>query len=166
MTRGRKPRPTHLKLVEGNPGKRPLNKKEAKPVVPLTMPDPPEFLNEEGKREWFRRGPDLLRLGILTEADVAPFAAYCQAYGRWHAAELTLIEMGRSDLLTGAMLINTKGGNTIQNPMLGVANRAQEQMTRLAAEFGMTPSARSRINVDELANDPLALLLGMPDRRA
>ena len=37
--RGRKPTPTHLKLVRGNPGKRPLNASEPKPQ--LTLPSPP-----------------------------------------------------------------------------------------------------------------------------
>ena len=30
-TRGRKPKPTNLKVLEGNPGQRPLNDNEPKP---------------------------------------------------------------------------------------------------------------------------------------
>ncbi|MBS8225949.1 hypothetical protein DYI42_06840 [Vannielia litorea] len=33
------------------------------------------------------------------------------------------------------------------DPLVGVARRAADDMTRLAAEFGMTPSARTRLEV-------------------
>ena len=49
MTVGRKPKPTALKLVTGNPGKRPLPKKEA--VVALAEPTPPAFLCDDAKVE-------------------------------------------------------------------------------------------------------------------
>ena len=56
-------------------------------------------------------------------------------------------------------MIKTTNGNAIQNPLVGTANKAATDMVRFAAEFGMTPSARSRINVTppgEGAEDPAA----------
>jgi phage terminase small subunit len=41
-----------------------------------------------------------------------------------------------------------KSGYPIPNPYVGIANTALEQMRRWAVEFGMTPSARSRIHVE------------------
>jgi phage terminase small subunit len=79
--RGRKPKPTHLKLVQGNPGRRPLNKQEAKPR--RTVPTCPGHLNAVARREWRRVVPLLAECGLLTEVDRAPRAAYCQAWGRW-----------------------------------------------------------------------------------
>ena len=90
----------------------------------------------------------LLRCGLMSEIDRAALAAYCQAYGRWVQAERALARMGEKDLLTGALMIKTSNGNAIQNPLVGTANKAMELMLRAAAEFGMTPSARSRIDVD------------------
>ena len=42
-------------------------------------------------------------------------------------------------------VIKTASGNLIQNPFLGIANHAMDQMLKIAAEFGMTPSSRSRL---------------------
>ena len=49
---GRKPKPTAVKKLEGNPGKRKLNTKE--PVPAKGMPDCPEWLLPEAKKEWER----------------------------------------------------------------------------------------------------------------
>lgn len=154
-TRGRKPTPTHLKLVNGNPGKRAPRKREAAP--PLSEPTPPPHLSDEAKVEWGRVMSQLLRCGLMSEIDRAALAAYCQAYGRWVQAERALSKMGEKDLLTGALMIKTSNGNAIQNPLVGTANKAMELMLKAATEFGMTPSARSRIDV-EIPKDPRGAL--------
>ena len=143
MTTGRKPTPTHLKLVKGNPGKRPLPKAEAK-VVP-SLPEPPSHLSDEARVEWARVSDELFKVGLLSGVDRAALAAYCQAYARWVQAERAIAEMAKRDQLTGGLMIKTTNGNAIQNPLVGTANKAAADMVRFAAEFGMTPSARSRI---------------------
>ena len=142
--RGRKPTPTHLKLVAGNPGKRAMNAAEPKPARALPMP-PPE-LSDGAKVEWGRVASTLSGLGILSEIDRAALAAYCQAYGRWMQAERAITTMAKDDTLTGGLLIKTTNGNAIQNPLVGIANKAMADMVRYAAEFGMTPSARTRVS--------------------
>lgn len=151
MIRGPKPKPTGLKLVTGNPGKRAPRKREAK--LPPEEPMPPPHLCDEAKVEWGRAMPHLMRCGLMSNIDRAAFAAYCQAYGRWVQAEKALAVMGARDQLTGGIIIKTTGGNAIQNPLVGAANKAMELMLKAAAEFGMTPSARTRINVD-IPKDP------------
>jgi P27 family predicted phage terminase small subunit len=88
---------------------------------------------------------ELHGLGLLTGVDRAALAAYAQAYGRWAAAERALAKMAAADTVTGGLLIKTTNGNAIQNPLVGISNKASAAMVRYAAEFGMTPSARSRI---------------------
>ena len=78
---GRKPKPTALKKLEGNPGKRKMNTKE--PVPDKGMPDCPKWLLPEAKEEWKRLCQKLSEMGVLTEIDMAAFAAYCQSYARW-----------------------------------------------------------------------------------
>ena len=46
---GRKPKPTRLKIIQGNPGKRPLNKNEPQPERRLMRA--PSHLSEEAKKE-------------------------------------------------------------------------------------------------------------------
>ena len=145
--RGRKPKPSHLKLVRGNPGRRPLNERE--PVPSSKLPSPPAFLSDEAKVEWGRVSEELYRIGILSCIDRAALGAYCQAYARWGQAESAIAKMAERDQLTGGLMIKTTNGNAIQNPLVGTANKAAADMVRYAAEFGMTPSARSRINAEK-----------------
>ena len=132
---GRKPKPTALKELAGNPGKRALNRREPKPANGL--PTCPRHLTGEARRESRRGAGELARMGVVTVVDRAALAAYCQAWARWVEAEGEVARLGT--------IVKTAGGNLIQNPYLAVANRALEQMTRLAGEFGMTPSSRSRV---------------------
>jgi P27 family predicted phage terminase small subunit len=142
--RGRKPSPTHLKLIKGNPGKRPINGSE--PVPHSDLPSPPAELCDDARIEWERVSVELHRIGVLTTIDRAALAAYCQAYGRWIVAERAIRKMAERDQLTGGLMIKTTNGNAIQNPLVGTANKAMSDLVRYAAEFGMTPSARSRIH--------------------
>lgn len=128
-----------MKKLAGNPGKRPLPENEPAPARLDRLPNAPRYLNRHGQAEWRRIGPELIRLGLLTVADVAAFAAYCSAFGRWVQAETAL---------KGAdLIVYTDKGNPIQNPMLSIANRSRADMIKAAAEFGLTPSARSRVAV-------------------
>lgn len=137
MTRGPKPKPTALKKAAGNPGKRPLNPAEARPDP--SRPNAPRWLGQAAKREWKRVASRLHQAGLLTYIDRSLLAAYCQAYGRWVEAEL--------QLKTQPLVVISDKGNLYQNPWVGVARAAMTDMIKIAAEFGMSPSARSRIRV-------------------
>jgi len=131
-------------LVTGNPGKRALPPNEAK--LDLAEPTPPSFLCDEAKVEWGRICNTLYRAGLMTEVDRAALAAYCQSYGMWERAERALERMASKDQINHALMVKTTNGNAIQNPLHGIANKAKADMVRYAAEFGMTPSARVRVD--------------------
>lgn len=156
MTSGRKPKPSALRLVMGNPGKRAMNKKEAK--IDTAEPTPPEFLNTDAKVEWGRVVGTLYRAGLMTELDRSVLAAYCQAYGRWAQAERALSRMADKDEYNQALMIQTHNGTAIQNPLVGTANKAKSDMVRYAAEFGMSPSARSRVSANPEVDEKEDLL--------
>ena len=61
--------------------------------------------------------------------------------------------MAERDLATHGLMIRTSNGNAVQNPLVGAANKAMADMMRYAAEFGMTPSARTRIAVEGRSAD-------------
>ena len=79
-------------------------------------------------------------------------AAYCMAYGRWRLAEDVATRLAAQDPITHGFLLKTQAGNVIQNPAIGIANVARRDMLRLAAEFGLTPSAR--VALDNSGPDP------------
>ena len=149
--RGRRPKPTHLKVVTGNPGKRPLNAREPKPAV--AMPTCPAHLNPSAKAEWKRLARQLHDIGILCSLDRATLAGYCQAYGRWVEAERKLKE-------TPAIL-KMPSGYLQQNPWLTIATKQLELMHRYMVELGLTPAARSRVQASSpFGSSKFAGLLG------
>jgi P27 family predicted phage terminase small subunit len=139
-------KPTALRIIEGNREKRPMPKNEPKPR--RGIPKPPPHLIGYALEEWERITPELYVSGVLTMIDGAVLAAYCAAYARWREAEEALARMKARDKLTGSLMIKTKNGNAIQNPLVGVANRSMMLMQRFANEFGMTPAARARLEVN------------------
>ena len=143
-TRGRKPKPTAIKELEGNPGKRPLNANEPRPE--RKAPRCPAWLDTEAKREWRRMGKVLEQMGILTELDMAAFAGYCQAYARWKEAEEFITQHGS--------MIRTPNGYLQQVPQVSITQTNMKIMLRFCEQFGLTPSARSRIIAGEGSVEP------------
>jgi P27 family predicted phage terminase small subunit len=135
--RGRKPTPTHLKLLHANPGKRGVSPSE--PAAQRRPPTCPSHLCPPAKAEWKRLATQLTVLRILTELDRAALAAYCQAYGRWVEAERKLQET--------PMLLKLPSGYVQQNPWLTIANKQLELMHKYLTEFGLSPVARSRVTL-------------------
>ena len=135
--RGRKPKPTALKLIDGNPGKRAINGREPQP--PSAQPPCPAHLNPSARAEWRRLARDLNRIGLLTLIDRAALAAYCQSWGRWVEAERKLLET--------PLLLKTPAGYVQQSPWLTIANKERELMAKYMAELGLTPSSRSRLAI-------------------
>lgn len=157
--KGRKPRPTFLKIIEGNPGKREIHGTE--PLPARDLPEPPDWLTEEARLEWAHSSEELYRIGLLSRIDRTVFAAYCQCCGRGAMAERAISEMAKHDLLTQGLMIRTTNGNAIQNPLVGIANKAWSDAARYAAEFGMTPSARARLDSETpRAQNKFAGLIG------
>ena len=151
-TRGRKPKPTALKVLEGNPGKRPLNDRE--PVPPKGSIQCPTWLLPEAKKEWRRLAPSLEALGVLTMVDLQAFAGYCQAYARWKEAEEFLTQRGS--------IFKTPSGYLQQVPQVSIAQQNLKIMQSFCSEFGLTPATRARIAAaggmreDAGAQDPMA----------
>ena len=152
---GRRPEPTALKVLRGNPGKRPLNPREPRPKV--AVPPCPAHLTGEARLEWRRASRLLAQMGLLSRMDKAALALYCQAWGRWVEAEEGLKKHG--------VMVKSPNGFPMQSPYLAVANEVMEQLRALLAEFGMTPSSRTRLSVDPQGKEPDPLEL-LRNRRA
>lgn len=151
--KGRKPKPTAIKELEGNPGNRPLNDKEPKPLK--KAPPCPKWLEDDAKKEWRRLSKKMEQLGILTEVDMAAFAGYCQSYARWKAAEEFISKHGA--------IVKTPSGYWQQVPQVSIAQQYMKQMSKFAEQFGLTPASRSRLIADTTAvvtDDEMERLLG------
>jgi P27 family predicted phage terminase small subunit len=136
--------PVALKLLRGNPGKRPL-KRGFEPPQPPLPPDPPEFLAGDAREEWLRVAPGLHLFGLLTEGDVMPLAGYCASFARWKTALETFDRVAAGDPVMHGLLVKWSEGQPRSNPLVRIAAEAAADMLRFASEFGFTPAARSRI---------------------
>ncbi|SLN76207.1 phage terminase small subunit P27 family [Roseisalinus antarcticus] len=134
--RGRKPTPiTAPKLKAGG------------------VPRCPAHLDAVVRKEWRRLARTLFDAGILTVADRAAFAAYCQSYSAW-------VEAVQKQRAT-PKLIKTPSGYVQQSPWITIANKQLELMGRYMSELGITPTSRSRIAAppapEELEPTPLEI---------
>ena len=124
-------------MLEGNPGKRPVNGREPEP--PGSRPTCPSHLSTTAKAEWKRIAGTLNEIGIVTQVDRTVLAAHCQAYGRWVEAEKKLAET--------PVFLKTPAGYVQQSPWLTISNNQMELMAKYMAELGLTPSSRSRLAI-------------------
>lgn len=144
---GHNAKPTALKLLQGNPGKRPLDGAEPQPT-PVRDLKPPAWLDATAKRCWRENAPELQRLGLLTQVDATTLALYCQAYSRYRTALQTLSRIAPE--------------SEAYRPVAVTVEKAEASLRMLAADFGMTPSSRARLSVGggkEPEKDPLEELL-------
>lgn len=81
--------------------------------------------------------PQLVRLKLLTAVDRGAFAGYCIAWGLAKAAQAIIEEEG--------ILAEGAEGGAKRHPAVEILNTALATMHKFAAEFGFTPSSRTRL---------------------
>jgi P27 family predicted phage terminase small subunit len=132
---GPPPKPTALRVLEGNPARRPLPRNEYQPPRSDDVPEPPWYLNERAAAEWRRVAPLLFHAGVLTSVDTAVFASYCYVYDLW----------------LRAVAVENDARKSRDRAMQIQIGRVISQLTRdlllVSKHFGMTPSSRSRVSV-------------------
>ena len=141
--RGPAPTPTEILKLRGSTlvTKR-RDQSEAK--VPKGKPRCPDWLDKDAKTMWRHLVPLLDAMGVLTRLDGNALARYCRLWSRWRKAEAFIDKNGEM------FPIRQDDGQVKyfgQWPQVAIANKLAQQLTRLEAEFGMTPSARTRIHV-------------------
>lgn len=143
-------KPTSLKLVEGNRGKRALNKQEPDPEY-LEDLAAPAWLSPAAKVVWDELAPRLRKQRLLTVVDVEMLAHGCIAIAVCREAHRELAPdllgpakdiAAPSPPVTGAPPAATK-----INPWRAMSLQcaAFKQMSQVLTAFGCSPAARSRI---------------------
>ncbi len=135
---GPPPKPTQLKIIRGNPGGRDLNEQEPHPDR-LDKAQAPDYLCEAAAKKWHQMVEVLSRNNVFTEMDVDLLAIYCEA----HAIHLEASEKLRA----GDATTTGQSGYQAQSPWVTIRDRAWKTKQSIMAEFGMSPAARTRINV-------------------
>lgn len=132
---GRTPKPTALKIIAGNPGKRPLNKREPQPNI-LQDLAPPAHLTPAAAEVWSEFAGKLSAVRVLTELDALALEMACNAIATYRQA---------IQQMDGNQVAMTSDGGLAKSPWVAVQAEAYKQAIALLRDFGMTPAARSRV---------------------
>lgn len=154
---GRRPKPTALKLVTGNPGRRRLPKNEPKPK--RVIPSAPEHLSQRAVLAWGAMATKLDRLGVLTEVDGWALEQLCENYAEILELRADIAKNGRFQT------VDTQSGDEMERvrPAQKQLADAERRFRVMMAEFGLTPSSRTRVrgeNGDSNETDPAAAYFG------
>lgn len=151
--RGPMPKPTALRVLEGNNGRglgrRPVNLGE--PVPPLGMPEMPPWIPAEAKREWRKIAPVLFHARLLTPLDGTALGCYCLAIAQLRAAQAVIDAKG--------FTVTTESGYKQQRPEVAIVRNSLMLIERYSAHFGLTPAARARITLPDEGEEDAAGIL-------
>jgi P27 family predicted phage terminase small subunit len=136
--RGRKPTPTVLKLLRGNPGKRKIDAREPKPGV-LSVDMPNELTETDAQAEWIRTIVPAIQRGQVTAADRVFAIAHCELWATWRSQ---LADAARHPHVVSA---GKNSQHPMPNPARGMANKTLQLLAKVDAELGFTPTSRSRV---------------------
>jgi P27 family predicted phage terminase small subunit len=146
---GRRKQPASLKIAKGT-----LRKKRDADVVPLAdagLPPIPKDLHPKAKAEWSRLAPICAKAGLLKSADWLAWELGFRAYDTWLRTSVNIDKAIK------------ESGNGFP-PRVAIAQKAYAAVMQFCREFGLTPSARSGLQVGELpgaasADDPMAKVI-------
>lgn len=154
---GRRPQPTALKVLRGNPGKEKLNENEPQP--PAGEVTKPANLSERGGVVWDRLAPVCIAMGTLTTADLDTFATLCElqadmdmARAAKNAPEFAPFTV--SEDYNGAPKIGVHGAIKLEKELSPV-------IRPYYALFGLEPVSRARIQVGKQAEPPASKWAGV-----
>jgi len=143
----RRPKPTAIKELEGNPGGRPLNTLEPKP--PLGTPEMPKGMGTAAKRHWRVFVRELTTVGVLSIVDGIALSEAC--------VSAAMAEKYRNEVLKSPMVEEpyfTKDGDLAgykrkTNPALAGYLASSKNMKGFLIEFGLTPASRSKLKIEK-----------------
>lgn len=157
---GPPPKPTALRAIEGNPS----HKRRApgdEPAPPSGRPPQPPHLRPEAARVWGDLCQVLEGMGVLTLADGVALEMLCEAYADWRDARDQIEIHGLTQV---RWMVDPEGhmvvGGIAPRPEVAMADKAWRRFHAMVAEFGLTPSSRTRVRAEKPAEvDPLEALL-------
>ncbi len=124
-----------LKAVDEN------YKPEPRQKAQTPLPKMPAGLSAGAKAEWRRVAKPLHQLGLLTELDRKTLAMYCECVARYERAQAALLKDGDTFI--------QPNGVPKQRPEYYIMRDALQELRQFIALFGLSPSARMRLQIPE-----------------
>ena len=137
---GRPRKPSALKLLHGDFDKNPQLKNRKEPQHDGKSPTCPRWISGEARKEWKRLASELASMKVISQTDRSSLEQYCVAYQQWRDSLKVIAAEG--------VMIDTPTGLR-EHPQGKIARECANLIHKMLAQFGMTPAARSRLQVNE-----------------
>ncbi len=133
-------------------------RKPAPPIPEDGIPACPSWLSKEAKKEWKLVVPGLHAMGLLKKIDRNVLTQYCDAWAKWCQMSQYIDDKGVMYAIRGESVPSKVKGKPYelgpikylqQVPHVGIYHRLHATLARLQGELGLTPAARSRMEVAE-----------------
>lgn len=134
---GRKPRPTHIRALEGVRESR-LNRDEPIPTEAAIVP--PVKLEPAAQAVWDRLAPGLIEARVLTAWDTDLFAVFCRSQALFNAAAAAVEAEGAST--------ERPYKGSVPSPSFRVMVAMGRTVSSLGARFGLSPADRSTLRIE------------------
>jgi P27 family predicted phage terminase small subunit len=157
--RGRKPKPIAVQIAEGDRRKRGrLKLAEQLASIPKTargLPDCPRHLRGRARSAWNLLRNELETMELDATADAMLLEAACVNYATAVRAHLKIEKQGE---VINDPIVSRDNGKIIgyrakKNPWLPIREHAHRLLLNFCSEFGVSPAARTRLNVTTPAHD-------------
>ena len=143
MKKSRRPKLTKLNFFKDNSGCRKLSGKKPKTSKDREV-KPPSYLDEYALKEWNRVAAGLEKMGALCSVNSQLLDAYCCSYSFWRKT---------TEQIKNTNFDMKSYPNPTQLFLIGIANMSESLMYCYADEFGLTPSARARLDLIDRSQD-------------
>ncbi len=144
----RMPKPTKLKLLMGNPGKRPINENEPEPE--RGIPAMPAWLREfpVAVEEWDREAGELDRMGVLTTAEAGALAMRSYLASQIQEMALEIKKEGRVAYTSRMDSLGNEVMDAKGNPKTTQLKNIITEYRQIGSLLGLDPSSRTRLVVN------------------
>lgn len=142
--------PTKLRVLKGNPSKRPLNLLE--PLPEKGVPKPPKHLGQEARKYWDHFAEILTNMDVITLADEAALCRLCETYAEVIELQLDIELEGRT-----YRTFSREGNLTFRTrPEVRLLQETDRRLRGYLADFGLTPASRSKVSRSPAKDHPNA----------
>ena len=144
---GRKPISSRLKVLTGNPGKRPINQNEPEP--PKGIPSMPEWLREfpVAISEWDRESRILDGMGVMTVAEEGILAVRCYLASEIQQMAKDIQKEGRVAYISRMDSVGNEIMEAKTNPKCVQQPKLITEYRQLGSLLGLDPGSRSKLSV-------------------
>ena len=134
---GRYKKPNEIKKLQGTYTKARDNEIETNNLKLKTIPNPPSDLPKDAVKYWNQACNWLLSVSLLHECDEQIIKMY--------AIESLIYDTACKNIINQSLVAKSPSGYPINNPYIGIKNKAIVNINSFLIQLGMTPAARANL---------------------